>query len=316
MASSATPTRPSVPPGLVLVVGILAVSTASLFIRWAQQDAPSLVIAAYRLVWATLLLAPGVLWRHGHELRRLPLRYWLWALLSGAFLAAHFAVWITSLEYTTVASSVVLVTTTPLWVALTARHTLQERLSGRAWLGIVVALAGGVIIALGDGCRWEGRLVCAGLGTLHGQALWGDLLALSGAWAAAAYLSIGRHVRSHTSFPVYLLLTYGMAALVLAGLVTWRGLSWSGYRPATYGWFLALALIPQLLGHSAFNWALRHLPASVVSLHLLGEPVGSTLLALFFLGEVPSPLTLLGSALVLGGLAWVTRQDLPTEVAP
>ncbi len=309
MNSSPSPaaTRPILPPRLVLFVGILAVSTASLFIRWAQQDAPSLVIAAYRLLFASALLAPGVLWKHAAELRHLHLRHLGWALLSGAFLAAHFAVWITSLEYTTVASSVVLVTTTPLWVALTAGRTLGERLTPRTWLGIGLALAGGVVIALGDGCRWDHGLTCHGLGTLQGRALLGDLLALMGAWAAAAYLSIGRHLRAHTSFPLYVLLTYSMAALVLSIVVTLRGLPWTGYPAATYGWFLALALVPQLLGHSAFNWALRHLPASVVSLHLLGEPVGSTLLALAFLGEVPSALTLVGSALVLAGLAWVSR---------
>ncbi len=305
---SASPsTRPGLPPGLVLFVGILAVSTASLFIRWAQQEAPSLVIAAYRLIFATVLLAPWVLRQHAAELRGLHGRHLGWALLSGAFLAAHFAVWITSLEYTTVASSVVLVTTTPLWVALTAPWTLGERLSRRTWLGIGVALFGGVIIALGDGCRWQNGLVCHDLGTWQGRALLGDLLALMGAWAAAAYLSIGRHLREHTSFPLYVLLTYGMAAVVLAAVVTWQGLPWTGYSPVTYGWFLALAVVPQLVGHSSFNWALRHLPASVVSLHLLGEPIGSTLLALIFLGEVPSALTLVGSALVLVGLAWVSR---------
>ncbi len=310
--TSASPSpRPGLPPGLVLFVGILAVSTASLFIRWAQQDAPSLVIAAYRLLFATLILAPWVLRKHAAELRRLHLRHLGWALLSGAFLAAHFAVWITSLEYTTVASSVVLVTTTPLWVALTAPWTLGERLSARTWLGIVVALVGGVVIALGDGCVWDRGLTCHGLGTLEGRALLGDLLALMGAWAAAAYLSIGRHLREHTSFPLYVLLTYGMAAVVLAVVVTLRGLPWTGYAPATYGWFLALAVVPQLVGHSSFNWALRHLPASVVSLHLLGEPIGSTLLALVFLGEVPSALTLVGATLVLVGLAWVTRASAP-----
>ncbi len=298
---------PRVPPGLVLFVGVVAVSTASLFIRWAQRDAPSLVIAAYRLLLATALLAPGVLWRHHRALRQLRPAHWGWALLSGLFLAAHFAVWITSLEYTTVASSVVLVTTTPLWVALSARWTLGERLSARAWAGIAVALLGGLVIAVGDGCQWNRGLTCPVLGSLAGTALWGDFLALAGAWAAAAYLSIGRHVREHTAFPVYLLIAYGMAALTLAAVVTLRGLPWLGYPPRAYGWFLALALVPQLVGHSAFNWAVRHLPASVVSLHLLGEPVGSTLLAWLFLREVPSPVTIGGAVLVLLGLAWVSR---------
>ena len=310
-ASASPSLRPALPPGLVLLIGILAVSTASLFIRWAQQDAPSLVIAAYRLLLASLLLAPWALYRHRDALRGLRLRHLGWALLSGAFLAAHFALWITSLEYTTVASSVVLVTTTPLWVALTAPWTLNERHSMRVWLGIVVALIGGVVIALGDGCRWDHGLVCHGLGTLEGRALLGDLLALLGAWAVAAYFSIGRHLRAETPFLLYVFLTYGMAALVLAAVVTLSGLPWTGYAPTTYGLFLALAVIPQLVGHSSFNWALRHMPASVVSLYLLGEPVGSTLLAFVFLREVPSRLTLLGAALVLLGLAWVTRATGP-----
>ncbi|NPA26322.1 MAG: DMT family transporter [Chloroflexi bacterium] len=304
--------RAPLSPWLVLLGGILAVSTASIFIRWAQQDAPSLVIAAYRLGLAVLVLLPWAWWHQRGRWPALRPRDWALAVGSGAFLAAHFAVWITSLEYTTVASSVVLVTTTPLWVALAGAWLLDEPLTRGLLLGLALALVGSVIIGLGDVCAWDGGLACGGAFDTHARALWGDVLALLGAWAAAGYLLIGRALRKRTTLLVYITLTYGVAAILLFLVVGLLGLPLRGYPARTYGWFLALALIPQLLGHSSFNWALRYLPASVVSVSLLGEPVGSSLLAYLLLHEVPSWLTLIGGALVLLGIAQVARST-PTQ---
>lgn len=303
--------HPPVPPLLVLALGILATSTASIFIRFAQAYAPSLVIAAWRLVFASLILAPLAATRQQTELRRLSRSdFWL-ALLSGFFLALHFATWITSLAYTTVASSVVLVGTVPLWVALAAPFTVKEPITRPIWIGLTLALAGGVVVALSDACAWQGGgLVCPPLSEfVAGRAFWGDLLALAGAVAAAAYLLIGRRVREHVSLLSYIFLVYGMAAIVLVVFVIAAGLPLFAYPAAAFGWFLMLALVPQLLGHSSYNWALGYLPAAYVSITLLGEPVGSTLLAYFILGETPTPLKLAGAALILVGIYAASRKE-------
>ncbi len=295
-------------PVAVLTTGIFAVSTASIFIRYAQADAPSLVIAAYRLTLASAVLLPVVWWRHRRELQALRRGEIGWALISGAFLAVHFATWISSLAYTTVASSVVLVTTTPLWVGLLSPWVLRERLSKPLLVGMAATLAGSACIAWGDGC---GRGACQWQQALLGGALGGDFLALLGAWAAAGYFLIGRRLRARTSLLVYIGLTYGMAALVLDGLVLLSGQPVFGYPRRAYLWFLLLALVPQLIGHTSFNWALRYLSAAFVAITLLGEPVGSTLLAYLFLHETPPPLTLIGAILILGGIAVAARHERP-----
>src|SRR5512140_3035512 len=182
---SARPTSDSVGAGRVtaaLATAILAVSTASIFIRFAQAEAPSLVIAALRLTFATLLLAPLAWTRYRAELQSLKRSEITLGVISGLFLAAHFATWITSLEYTTVASSVVFVSTGPLWVALLAPLLLNERLSRAAILGLAIAIIGGTTIGLAGACAWERGLQCSNLGqVLHGRAMWGNFLALIGA---------------------------------------------------------------------------------------------------------------------------------------
>ncbi len=306
--------RPPFPPLLVLTLGVAAVSTASLFIRYAQESAPSLVIAAWRLTLATIILAPLVLGEPSRraELRLLTRREVGLGVVCGFFLALHFASWISSLAYTSVASSVVLVDTTPLWVALIAARTLGERISRGLRYGLVLAVGGGIVVGLSDACHLQGgNLVCPPWQEFAaGKALFGDLLALVGALTAAVYLVIGRHLRAKVSLVVYIFTVYGTAALVLILLAWTAGLSFFGYPPLTYLWFLALALFPQLLGHSSYNYALAYLPAAYVSLALLGEPIGSTFLAYLFLGEVPSFLKLVGAGLILVGIYIASTQGI------
>ncbi|RPH58280.1 MAG: DMT family transporter, partial [Chloroflexi bacterium] len=292
--------------------GILAVSTASIFIRFAQQDAPSLVIAASRLALASLALAPFALLRHRDEMRRLTKTELTLGLLSGFFLALHFATWISSLEFTTIASSVVMVSTTPLWVALLSPLVLKESLTRSLIIGMVLTLIGGTIVGLSDACQWTGSggLACPPLGEfVKGQAFLGNFLALAGAWMAAGYLLVGRRMRAKLSLIPYIFIVYGMAGLVLIVIMLAAGESPFGYQPITYLWLLALALIPQLLGHSTFNWALRYLPASFVAVTLLGEPIGSTILAYFLLREAPTPLKLAGAACILAGIYIASRRE-------
>ena len=226
------------------------------------------------------------------------------ALVSGIFLAIHFATWISSLEYTTVASSVVLVTTTPLWVALMAPLLLRERLHPVVFAGIFLAMLGSAIVGLADTCTIQGTsLACPPLADfVRGKAFFGDLLALAGALAAAGYIIIGRRLRARLSLVGYIFVVYGFAALALLAYLPLTGLPLFGYPPQAYLFFLLLGLVPQLIGHSSFNWALGYLPAAIVSITLLGEPVGATILALLILQETPTPLKLAGAVLILGGI--------------
>ncbi len=303
--------RAPVPPLLVLVFGILAVSTASIFIRQAQSYAPSSVIAAYRLGLAALLLAPVALTRRRGELKALTRAAFGLAIVSGIFLAIHFAAWISSLEYTTVTSSVVLVTTTPLWVALLAPLTIKEPLTRPVLIGMGLALAGGVVVGLSDACTWSGAgLACPPAAEFFKQgAIFGDLLALVGAWAAAGYILIGRRLRQGMSLIGYIFVVYGIAAVVLVGLMFAAGDTPFGYPPQAYLWFALLAIIPQLLGHSSFNWALGYLSAAYVSISLLGEPIGSTILAYFLLDETPTALKIFGAILILIGIYVASRNQ-------
>ncbi len=309
---SENPSRPPIPPALAIPFGILAVSTASIFIRYAQADgAPSLVIAAFRLSIATLVLAPVALSRYRGELRNLKGRELSLALLSGFFLAIHFATWITSLEYTTVASSVVFVSTTPLWVAILAPLTIKEPVTRPVLIGMGLALVGGTVVGLSDSCSLGGgSLQCPPVSEfVSGEAFLGDLLALLGAFAAAGYLLVGRRLRDRMSLVPYIFVVYGMAAAVLVIVMIGAGGSPFGYAPQTYLWFVLLALVPQLLGHSTFNWALRYLPAAYVSITLLGEPIGSAILAYVFLDEIPAGLMIFGAILILVGIYVASRPE-------
>lgn len=286
------PRRPPIPPLAAFAFGILAVSTASILIRYAQSyQVPSLVIAACRLSAAALLLTPVAVTRRRAELAALTRADLGLGLLSGLFLTVHFATWITSLEYTSIASSVVFVTTTPLWVALLAPLALKEPLTRLATAGVGLAFVGGVVVGLSDSGGAAGT-----------NPLLGDALALAGALAAAGYIVIGRKLRARLSLLSYIFVVYGVAAL---GLVFWMfaaGEAPWGYPPQAYGLFLLLAIVPQLMGHTTFNWALGYLPAAFVAVALMGEPVGSIILAYFLLGEAPGALKLFGAILIFVGI--------------
>jgi drug/metabolite transporter (DMT)-like permease len=213
-------------------------------------------------------------------------------LAAGFFLALHFATWITSLDHTSVAASTVIVCSTPVWVALLVPLVTRDAVGRATVQGILVSVAGAVVIAWGD------------FG-LSREALFGDLLALAGAVSAACYVLAGRRLRPRVSLVTYTLVAYGSAALFLFVLVLAFGLSLFGYEPATYGWIVALALGPQLIGHTSYNYTLRWVSAALVSVAMLGEPIGATLLAWIFLQEVPGAATLAGGALILAGIARV-----------
>ncbi len=301
MEPTHSPTRPY-QPVMATAFGILFVSTASIFIRFAQVEASSIAIAAGRLVIASLVLTPIAAAKYRQQLSMLSSEEWLKAGLSGLFLALHFGTWITSLEYTSVASSVVLVTTTPLWVALLSPFILRESIRRSVIIGLVISVAGGFVVGLGNACNLvQGRLVCQSQ-VFSGEGMLGNFLALFGAWMAAGYMLMGRQLRKKLDTVPYTAVVYGAAAVLLMFLVLVRAEPVLSYSGETYLWLLALGIFPQLLGHSLFNWSLKYISAAYVSLTLLGEPIGTILLAFLFLKESPTLLEGVGAGLILTGI--------------
>jgi drug/metabolite transporter (DMT)-like permease len=285
----------TIPPALGLVVGVLAVSTASTFIRLAQANVSSLALAAWRLTFASVLLAPFAIAAARVEWRKLRPTDWALLAASGAALAVHFYTWITSLAMTSVAASVVLVSTNPLFVALISHFLLGDRVRPRVFGGIVVAVLGSAIIGLGDVTVGPHRLL-------------GDSLALVGAATVAIYMLIGRRQRARLSLLGYIFPVYGFAAVILMTFAIVTHAPLTGYPAQAWMWLLLVALIPQIIGHSSFNWALGHVPPTYVSLVVLAEPIGSTLLAWLVLGEPPTPATVLGGGIILGGIVLATMR--------
>ena len=290
--------KPIVNPYLAVLVGVFAISFSALFVR--LSTAPSLIIATYRLLITFLVLAPFTLLRHRPGLRALPWRERGLATASGACLALHFVTWFTSLNYTSVASSVVLVTTQPVFVVIGSWLLFRERISRRALFGMLLSLAGSFIIGASDF-------------QLDMRAFWGDLLALGAAVMISGYLLIGRRLRGSVDLPAYTFFTYGSSALLLvvASLVSRTPF----YPYPAHDWllFLGLALVCTVMGHTVFNWVLRYVQASVVSVSVLGEPLGAILWAAVFLREYPTQRQMIGAAFIFAGLFLFTRASVRAQ---
>ncbi|MGH2675892.1 MAG: DMT family transporter [Actinomycetota bacterium] len=288
----------------LLVLGVVAVSTSAPMIRLA--DAPPLAVAFYRNAFAAAALLPFALLLHRRELVALGTRRRGALLLAGAFLAIHFASWIPSVSLTTVAASTVLVTSQSVWAAVGARVFFGERVRRSALVGIAVALGGAVLISGADFA-------------LSTRAFAGDLLAVLGAVTAAGYLLTGRRLRQHVSLAAYTGVVYSVCALLLLAAALLSGTPLTGFEPKVWLLFALMALGPQILGHTVFNYLLRDLDTTLVAVAIMGEPVGASLLALALFGEVPPWSAVLGGALILTGIyvavtAQARRQaDAPVE---
>lgn len=274
---------------LLMPIGILAVSTSGPLI--AATAAPALAIALWRNAFATMAIAPFAIARHRGELRGLPRRELRWALGAGVLLAAHFATWVPSLDYTTVASSTALVCAQPVWVALVAR-AMGHDVPRRAWLGIAVALVAVVVLTGVDF-------------SLSPRSLVGDLLALLGGVFAALYTVAGGEVRRTVSTTAYTFLCYGLCALLLLGTCLLFGQAVVGFDRETWLKLLALTAGAQLLGHSLFNRILRTTSATVVSLAILFEVPGAATIAAIWLGQTPPAAAVPAALLLLAGIAIV-----------
>jgi drug/metabolite transporter (DMT)-like permease len=280
IAGSAPPFNPY----FALVIGVFAVSTGAIFARLA--DAPALVIAAYRLGLASLILAPLAWFKARHEIAALSKQDLKLAVISGFFLAMHFATWISSLDYTSVANSVVLVNTNPMWVGLLTPFIVKERVRRATVLSIIISVIGGIIIGYGDFAT-------------EGKALLGDALALIGSICAAIYLLLGRNLRRKLSLLPYIFICYGSAAVILWIIVLCLGLPLSGFSPVTIYAFWGMALISQLTGHTSYNWALKWFSAGLIAVSLLGEPIGATILAYIIFNEGLTAYKVIGGIFIL-----------------
>ena len=286
-------------PYFVLLGGVMIAATAAIMITLAKDEGVHpLSIAAGRIGIAALLLTPIAALRFG-EIRRLDRRDLGLALLSGAFLAVHFASWISSLAYTSVASSTALVTTNPIFVALVSFVLWGERLGRRALMGIALTMLGSLLIALSDRSGGSGS-----------NPLLGDFLALIGAMTVTGYFLIGRDLRRRMAILPYIWLVYSTAAFILLAWMALAGQTLLGLSPQVYLLLLGLAVGPQLLGHTAFNWSIKYLSATMVTVAILGEPVGSSLLALLLLpGQKLQALQVGGGVLLLAGIAVTTLAE-------
>jgi len=285
-----------------LALGVVVVSSSSILTRYAQgAGAPSLSIAAVRLVLAALVLTPFVIARRSAEVRSVSRSDVLLGLAAGALLAIHFATWITSLAYTSVASSTALVATNPIWIAVASVVLFRERVRAGVIAAIAFALAGSVLIFAAEG---------GGAGAQPDARL-GDTLALIGSISVSGYLLIGRSLRRRMSLLTYIWMVYsGAAAVIVVAAIIAREPLW-GFSATAWACMVAIGLGPQLLGHSIFNWALKQVSATFVALAILGEPIGSAIFALILFGEGFSALQILGFALLLAGIYVGARSERP-----
>ncbi len=293
--------KPIVNPYLAVLVGVFAVSFSALFVR--LTTAPALMIATYRLLFTFLILAPYTLFRHRSDLVTATWRQRGLAAASGACLALHLVTWFISLSYTSVASSVVLVTTQPVFVVIGSWIFFREKVSRLAMMGGALALLGSVIIGAAD--FKIGR-----------EALWGDMLALAAAVLVSGYLLIGRRMRGGVSLPAYTFYTYGSSALILIIASVASRTPFAPYPLRDWILFMALALVCTVIGHTIFNWVLKYVQASVVSVSVLGEPLGAILWASIFLREFPTLRQTIGACFIFGGLLIFTRFSSGPRATP
>lgn len=277
---------------LIVLLGVAGVSLSAVFVRWST--APSLVLVSYRMAFSTLLLVPMV-WRQREEFRRLERRELVLSLLSGVFLGAHFTGYFEALRWTSIASAVVLVDTSVLFVALASVLILRKRLSRRAWLAVALAFGGSVVVALAD--------TAAGTGALRG-----DLFALTGSVCMAVYTMLGAVCRRKLSTTVYTFLVYLAAAGTVVPAALAGGTALTGWGGVNLLAALGMAVFCTLLGHSVFSWGLRYLPPAFISTANLLEPVLASVWGLFLFGERPGPQGVLGGAVILLGIGLYSRE--------
>jgi drug/metabolite transporter (DMT)-like permease len=286
--------KSSIHPYIPIAIGVISVSMSAIFVKLADADAG--VIAFYRMLFSVLIMAPFFLSKYTSEIKRLSNRDWIFSSIAGIFLAFHFILWFESLNYTSVASSTVLVTLQPIFAFIGTFYFFKERLSFKTILSGLIAIAGSVLISWGDF-------------KISGTALYGDMLALIACALVTAYLLFGQDVRKRLSLVTYTFVVYGVTTITLFFYVLLKGESFGPYPSVDWLWFLLLAIIPNLLGHTLFNWSLKYISTNVISIAILFEPVGATVLAFYIFKEYLIPSQIIGGIVVIIGIMLFVLDD-------
>ncbi|OTX25711.1 EamA family transporter [Bacillus thuringiensis serovar shandongiensis] len=273
----------------ILFFGVFALSTSAIFVKMA--DAPAAIIAFYRLLFATVILLPLLLFnkRNRNELKTLSKKQWGFGFLSGLFLAAHYVLWFGSLQYTSVASSTVIVTLQPLFSMIGGYFLFKERFTKGAVIGCFIAISGSIVIG------WQDFQI-------SGDALYGDILAFMAAGIITAYFFISQHIRKDLSLIPYSVISYGSSACFLGIFAYMQQQSFIHYATQTWLSFIGLAFIATILGQTIFNWLLKWMSATVISMSILGEAIGTCVLAYFILSETITLQQALGISIIFIGL--------------
>ncbi len=274
-------------PKIVVLIGVIFVSFSSILIRFS--NAPALIISAYRMAFTVILLSPYVLIKNIDEFKKIEKKQLLMCILSGIFLALHFATWITSIKYTSVASSTILVCSHPIFIVLLSYFIFKEKVSSKALISILIAFVGSIIISLGDS-------------TQGSNILFGDILAILGALFVAGYMIIGRIIRQKLSVTVYTFIVYFCSTIILFILNIIAETSLYPYPLKEWAIFLGLSIFCTILGHTLYNWSLKYIKPSFLSTSSLGEPVFATIWALLILDEYPTVWNITGGIIVILGI--------------
>ncbi|MGG3571196.1 DMT family transporter [Bacillus gobiensis] len=273
-------------PYLALFIGVLTVSASAIFVKLVS--APAEITAFYRLLISTVIVFPWF-WRKRKALYQFAKSDWIYSMLAGVFLAFHFILWFESLEYTSVASSVVLVTLQPLFAFVGTYFFFKEKVTFGGLASAGFAIVGSAIISWGDF-------------KVSGLALWGDILALIACAMVTAYLLCGQHLRKKQSLAVYTFVVYGVSSATLFIYCLFSGESFVSYPSEDWIYFVLLAIFPTLLGHSLFNWSIKWISTNMVSVSILFEPVGASILAYYVLREMVTASQIVGGSMILAGI--------------
>ncbi len=277
----------------LLMAGLTSFAFSPILIRFAT-DVPALTLATWRTLFAVAMLAPFAVRSIGEEVREFKARDIRLILVAGVLLALHFVVWISSLYHTSVASASVLVSLSPIFLAVLGMVVLKERLTRRTVVAIILAFAGSILIGVGDGTS---------VGPIGGNPLLGNAMATLAAFLVSCYLLVGRVMRQRTSWLAYVFCMYSVVAVVILVIAIISGAPLVGFEPRIYVLCALMALGPQIIGHGSFNYALKYFPAALLGLLSLTEPIGGSVLAYLLFGEAPSVLGFAGMVVVLLSIA-------------
>ncbi len=275
-------------PYMAIIIGVASVSMSAIFVKLANAE--SAVIAFYRMFFSVLIMSPIFFLKYRGELKQLHIKDWVYSTIAGIFLAFHFILWFESLNYTSVASSTVLVTLQPLFAFVGTYIFFKEKVALQSIVAGAVAIVGSFLVGWGDF-------------RISGSALYGDVLALIACALITGYLLFGQDVRKRLSLITYTMVVYSVSAVCLFLYVLIMGQSFGPYETSDWFWFIMLALVPNLLGHTLFNWSLKWVSTNTISVAILFEPVGAAVLAYFIFTEKLMVSQIVGGLVIVMGIA-------------